>query len=170
MKPRFIKTNSAFIPPRFQHIDDKIIFSEECGGERMRTEHINIYQYDELPTEEAKENAREWWFNLEMLDPAWREEHSKSMLEAMRAASEADDMGKLIEASEKCEWTGYAADAYLSDHIKKNGEVPEPSTIQKIYEKAWEEELESRHEREYIEESIRINEYEFTADGERWTK
>ena len=133
----------------------------------MRT--VGVYRYDELPTEKAKERAREWWIDLEIQDPAWQEDHFKSMRAAISAASETNDKRRLIRASEKAEFTGYCADCLLGDMIKEMGRIPSESEIVDYYNRQWDSEINDRlSDVEYIEEVMHMNEYEFLEDGTRY--
>lgn len=131
----------------------------------MKTIKINIYQYNELP-EEAKEKARKWWIDSELEMPAWYEEHFNSMNAAIAATKKESDIAQLKDRSLKCEFTGYCADALLSDLIIKLGHIPSESEITVYYDNEWEKELNERIlDTEYIEENIIINEYWFFSDG-----
>lgn len=134
---------------------------------------ITVYEYDELPTEEAKTRAREWWARLEEEDPAWMEEHSRSLSAAQEACKgmTSEDLPRIIRQSENCEFTGYCADAFLADLIKERSRLPTWDEIHVCYVRAWEAEIAFRTtDREHIEESIRANEYAFFADGTRCTQ
>ncbi len=132
----------------------------------MRTETIKIYQFSEL-SEKAKQVAREWWLDCELQDPAWFSEHFESMKCAVEAVSEYNyNKQKVLEDSENCNWTGYCADAILADWVKKNdGIIPSPRAIEALYQDAWQNELDSRCEPDYIDEQIEANEYEFLESG-----
>jgi hypothetical protein len=130
---------------------------------------INLYLYDELPTEEAKSKARAWWVELELQDPAWIDDHRKSMAAAMIVVTEETDAAALKRKADACEFTGYCADALLGDMIEQTGMIPLTAEVDDYYVQAWDTELSERvANREYIEETIRANEYEFLEDGTRY--
>lgn len=137
----------------------------------MRKITQNIYKYDELPTEEAKEKARDWWIEGEIQDPAFKAEHLKSMESAIELFESDKPIGEIIQESEYCKMTGYYADSFLADCIDEN--YPYQNTrgvdadvIKSYYEDKWNKELEDRlKDVKYIEENILANEYEFFEDG-----
>lgn len=137
---------------------------------------IEVYEYDELPTEEAKQRARQWWVDTEMENPAWIEEHFKSMHEAIDSvdeerkdeSEEKDKLKRLHEDSRACNFTGYCADNLLGDLIEETGEMPTKTQIEEKHRKEWDKELEERAEDiEYIEMNICDNNYEFLDDGQK---
>lgn len=132
---------------------------------------ITVYEYDELPTEEAKERAREWWIEREMENPAWVEEHFRSMnvvIERVKAIETDEDFRQLLQDSEEGKLTGYCADALFYDLAKDRDITPLPKETEDYYVKKWDEELTERiNNREEIEENIRINKYEFFENGQR---
>lgn len=128
--------------------------------------HIPIYLYDELPTEEAKAKAREWWVDLEVQCPAWFDEHFESMHKCVELIQLERNIKKLSRMSGECEITGYCADFTLSLMIKELNRIPSESEIIQRFNKDWMEELNERIEDiAYIEENIESNRYEFTAEG-----
>jgi hypothetical protein len=142
----------------------------------MRSIQINLYKFDEL-SEEAKEVAREWWRDCEAQDPAWLQEHSKSAREAIkfiesyRYAHGVDELeAAAVKMRGECPWTGYCADATAIDAILEScGGAGDISAIQKhvrqVMEEAWEMEVEASMAEENVDECIRANDYEFTANG-----
>lgn len=127
---------------------------------------ITIYKYDELPTEEAKKVARDWWASAEIECPGWQSEHFASMESAIDAISHDVSKEELIKQSEALAWTGYCADSLLADLIKKNDCVPDKEELSRYYQEAWDYELYERcSDTEYIEESIVANNYEFLESG-----
>ena len=131
----------------------------------MRTITLNIYKYNELPTEEAKTKARGRWYGLEMSNPACMHDHFKSRDAACLAVADGLKPSELIKQSGSCAWTGYYADGILADYIKETKRVPTEDEIYYIYTITWQDELQSKNSRGYIEECIEENEYEFFEDG-----
>ena len=68
----------------------------------MRTETVTIYEYDELPTEAAKEKAREWFREVSRDDTFWHESVTEDFAENL-APLLGWDIGKPRHAR-----TGYA--------------------------------------------------------------
>lgn len=133
---------------------------------------INVYRYEELPTEEAKEKARDWWVSCELQDPAWRTEHFTSMDEALKMVSEYGEgnieFQEILKRSEEGKLTGYCADAILGVLMIKLKRMPHPEEIEEKYNKEWEDEINARIEdKEYIEDAIMANLYEFLEDGSK---
>ena len=131
----------------------------------MKTIEITLYKYNELPTEEAKEKARQWWIELESRDPCWISEHRQSMDHACNAFYESDKR-KVLDESEECKWTGYCADALFASFVRENGWPENESQIIHHYEQEWEKELKWRLEDNQVEDIILANEYEFLQSGE----
>lgn len=158
----------------------------------MRTEIIVLYKFQELPTEAAKECAREkgreWLSN----DPAWCDE-SRQSIEAF-----CDEFGvrltdwsvgayspidystnaenhhfrgrKLREFKRDYMPTGYCLDCALwqtfHDEFKRTG------SAKKAFEAAldaafreWRSDLEAQLSDDYIEDFLSANEYEFDSTG-----
>ena len=136
----------------------------------MRTITTTIYLYNELPTEEAKEKSRSWWYELEMEDPAWHLEHKESRKAALEAFEQSGDDVPDITPWKDYSVTGYCGDGIFADFIKDHKDNWKDTTTRQVasaFAQAWKAELESRNEREYIEDSILSNEYEFLEDGSR---
>jgi len=131
---------------------------------------INIYLYPELD-KKAKEKARQWGIDMELQDPAWLTEHKLSQNHAIDEIKtiDWDDENKikdLIERSDKAEFTGYCADCILANILKNSNVKYTVEDITRIYNNAWEEELEERISNiTEIEEAIISNGYEFLPDG-----
>lgn len=140
---------------------------------------FTLYLIDELPTEAAKEAARDWWRTLEAQNPTWAGEHCDSRDAALDAIEDLDaftaedlpaQVRNILDASQNCAWTGYCADGVLWDNMKdwKPGDdIPTRSEVRGWYERAWEQEMESRMEADAVDENLRANEYEFTEDGRK---
>jgi hypothetical protein len=131
-----------------------------------RTIGFQVYKFDELSLK-AQENARDWWRNLELQNPAWHGEHFESMSEAVKNFKRYGVCDSLIEDSSHCIFTGYCADSLLADHIERQGaEHVSVNSIQDFYGEAWDKELQDRlYDHDYIADAIIANEYEFTANG-----
>ncbi len=159
----------------------------------MRTETITIYQFKELPTEEAKEKAREWWRNG--IDFSWDSESIssiKAFCEAFGvnlsnwsvgpysnpeyttdATNEHFRGRRLREFDRYAMPTGYCLDCSLwttfYDEFKRTGDARGAfdSALWAGF-KAWQDDMEYQLSDECIDEMLEINEYEFTEDGERF--
>src|SRR5665213_2131342 len=141
----------------------------------MRIIETKVYQYDELPTDKAKERPREWFDNT---------------LEAEFIASAEETAHKIeTEHGDKCE-TFIDAKEYLGARDKvvnewerdENGEFVNQDrldvsldaldsnflyALREDYRISLREEFEYMQSTESIEENIRANGYEFTVDGNR---
>lgn len=130
---------------------------------------INLYKYEELPTEKAKEKARSWWIDRELKYPAWEEEHWESMykiVERVKQIETKDDFEKLKKDSEENQLTGYCADYLYFLMCKDRTKTPTIEEVKQFYTIEWQNELEQRTtDINYIEEDIETNEYEFLEDG-----
>jgi len=85
---------------------------------------FTVYLFDALPTDKAKEKARDWWRECEAQDPAWLDEWRDSTEAArafVRSYNRADtlaDMFATVKAlraentpdSRCCPWTGFCAE------------------------------------------------------------
>jgi hypothetical protein len=116
-------------------------------------------KYSEL-NEEQKKQARDWWLDLEIQDPAWLNEHAVSRQAALQAFK-SGLTDEIIAKFEKAEITGYCDDCILHDVYKIWGENTTFKLISEAYNAAWKTEIKSRKVRKYIEEQIEANEYEF---------
>lgn len=77
-------------------------------------------------------------------------------------------IASLIKQSEECLFTGYCADCFLADIIRKEGLIPSPDYVRDYYNEEWRKEIEERLTNdEEIEDTIRANEYEFYENGEK---
>lgn len=158
---------------------------------------FTVYEFDELPTDKAKEAARDWWRDCERSDPAWAHEHAQSLREAIKWVKQStpQDMDGIeyVEAvaayaeaigmlSGNCPFTGYCGDETALDPVRKmiadfkgTGKPCDYvcadwlcGTIRDAMEQAWEEECEADMEDENVDENIRANDYEFTEHGEHF--
>lgn len=156
----------------------------------MRTETLNIYTFQELPTDAAKERARDWYRTSS--DPAWCDESRQSIqafcehfgvtlrdwsvgayspIDYSTNANNQHFRGvKLRDIDRYAMPTGYCLDCTLwqtmHDEFKRTGDA-KAAFDAALYEgfKAWRADMESQLEDEYIDEVLAINEYEFTEDG-----
>ena len=144
----------------------------------MRSISINLYNYDELPTEIAKDVAREWWRNLECQDPSFLSDHNKSVKAALNFLGNYDqeDFDELystaleMKSKGECPWTDTIEDLTAIDCIVKACEKVDRIDMVKYYFKVYmaeefQKQLDESMKVENVEEALRINEYEFTADG-----
>jgi hypothetical protein len=151
----------------------------------MRTITTTLYLFDELPTEKAKEKARDWWRNLEAQDPAWRDEHNDSVEAALKFidehcadyATDEEAVAAVLKAAEElkkntdgCPWTGYCGDATAIEEIIKACDGAR--SVRNVrgrfvlaMEREWDKEFSYSMEAEHVDDNMRANEYEFTEDG-----
>lgn len=158
----------------------------------MRTKTITIYKFEELPTESAKENAREWY--RQGIDFAWDSESLDSIRAfcaefgvtlkdwsagPYRSPEYTTDVDsrhfrgrKLREFKRDHMPTGYCLDSNLwatfYDVFKRTGDAKE-AFDQALWDafRAWRDDMEYQLSDESVDEMLTINEYEFTEDGER---
>lgn len=158
----------------------------------MRTETISIFKFDELPSVQAKEAAREKGRQWLAEDPAWVTESRKSIqafCEAFGIRLTAWSVGayapisfstdaenkhfrgrKLNEFKPDACPTGYCLDFTLwgsfCEEFKKTGSAfgAFKATLDAGFEE-WRADLEAQLEDEYIDDFLSANDYEFTADG-----
>jgi hypothetical protein len=157
----------------------------------MRTETINLYKFNELPTERAKERARDWWRSAS--DLAWSDE-SRESIQAFCAhfgvtlrdwsvgpyapidySTDAENRHfrghKLRDFTREHMPTGYCLDCDLwqtfYDEFKRAGDAKGAfeSALDAGF-KAWRADMEGQFEDEYVDKHLEINEYEFTEDGQ----
>lgn len=145
----------------------------------MRSICINLYSYDELPTEIAKDVAREWWCNLECQDPSFSSDHKKSVKAALRFLASYNygmqDFQKLYSTALEmkfkgdCLWTGSSEDLAAIDCIVKACEKGHNDMIQchflRYMSDVFQKQLDESLKVENVSEMLRINNYEFTEDG-----
>jgi hypothetical protein len=156
----------------------------------MRTETRTLYKFDELPTEAAKQQARDWWIGCG--DPAWNDESRESIqtfcthfgvklkdweIGAYYPLSYSTDAephhfrGKRLHDFKRDYMpTGYCLDCDLwmtfYDQFKATGDA-KAAFDDALYAgfKAWQQDLEHQMSDEYIDEHLCINEYEFDEEG-----
>ena len=131
----------------------------------MRTVTHTIYKYDELPTEKAKEKARDWWWGNGLADPAFEDEYHLSLKAAKEALGRELSPEELQRQSEACEFTGCIYDGILAHFIRSHKRRPSESELKYAYRDAWSEDLIDGSKRTNIEEEILANDYEFYEDG-----
>lgn len=158
----------------------------------MRTETIEIYKFQELPTDAAKERAREWWREATASYFSWSSESLDSIKTFCAAfgvrlkewsvgpyaspdySTDAENHHfrgrKLRDFKRDHMPTGYCLDCSLwgtfYDVFKATGDA------KAAFDAAlhagfidWRDDMESQLEDEHVDECLTINEYEFTADG-----
>jgi hypothetical protein len=157
----------------------------------MRTETITIYKFDELPTERAKERARDWW--REGMDFSWGDESRDSIqvfckhfgvtlkswsvgpyapFDFSTNAEQSHFRGvRLRDFNRDHMPTGYCLDCTLwmtfYDVFKRTGDAKQAFN-DALWEgfKDWRDDMESQMEDEHIDELLTINDhYEFTEEG-----
>lgn len=156
----------------------------------MRTETLKIYKFQELPTEAAKERARDWFRTSS--DPAWSDESLQSIqafcehfgvtlrdwsvgaYAPFDYSTDAENRHfrsvKLRDIDRDAMPTGYCLDCDLwitfYDEFERTGDAK--AAFEAALDagfKAWRADMESQLEDEYIDEMLTINEYEFTEEG-----
>ena len=158
----------------------------------MRTETITIYKFDELPTDAAKERARERGRQWVSDDPSWCHESRQSIeafcehfgvklknwsvgpYSAPDYSTNAENSHfrgiKLAQFNRDHMPTGYCLDCDLwmtfYDEFKRTGDAKGAfdAALWAGF-KSWQNDLESQLEDEHIDEFLSINEYEFDECG-----
>ena len=158
----------------------------------MKTKTITLYTFDELPTEAAKERAREWW--REGIDFAWSDESLNSIKtfcehfgvklrdwsvgpyanpDYSTDAENSHFRGRRLRDFDRDAMpTGYCLDCTLwmtfYDEFKRTGDA-KAAFDSALWEgfKDWRNDMEAQLSDDYIDEHLTINEYEFTEEGER---
>lgn len=69
----------------------------------MRIKHVKLYQFDELPTEEAKERAREWWREASAGDTDFAESVTDDFMTAAQAC------GFDLTGKHPVTWSGFSS-------------------------------------------------------------
>ena len=145
-----------------------------------------VYTFDEL-SNEAKANAREWWRRCERQDPAWWSEHQDSAKAAenwcrnLPGDIHGQALADWIRVNESaaltgcCPWTGYCDDevaldvvrSFLADPTKLDQTAGELlDEVADAMSEAWDAECEHMEDDDdMVDDNIRANNYEFTADG-----
>lgn len=140
-----------------------------------RTITVTVYQFDELPTDKAKESARKWLRDAYANDPPWRSEWSAVHKKVRDAFREQLVAWSAAGVWDTCPMTGFTGDY---DALKAVHEVllgdpdAELSRLQFIafhaLRVAEEMDYESQMEDESIDDALRANEYEFDHNGRRF--
>ena len=159
----------------------------------MQTVQVNIFKFHELPTEKAKERAREWWRTD--MDLACGDE-SRQSIEAFckhfgakltewqvgayspyHFATDAENANfrglKLSDIDRDQMPTGYCLDCTLwqtmHDEFKRTGDA-KAAFVEALDQafREWRNDMESQLEDDQVDEALEINEYDFTEDGKVW--
>lgn len=150
----------------------------------MRTIETILYQYDELPTEAAKEKALEWFthgmFDYDWWDTTYRDAEQIGLkitsfdiyhreIEGKLQTSVNEVVRKIrAEHGKQC---GTYKLAKTVDLRKANDRGEDVETFERAllqeYLATLQQEADYIESREAVEESIRANEYEFTENGKR---
>ena len=140
---------------------------------------LTLYTIDELEGE-AKENARNWWRDIYMEDPSWKDEHFKSQSEVIKLVRDAFDehsqtwdynqIRNIVKQAEECSITGYCADSCALESLNDilTGEDDLDDAIHNLrdqFQNEWELEMEAAMEDEHVDEVISVNGYTFTENG-----
>ncbi len=158
----------------------------------MRTETITVYTFDELPTERAKERARDWWRAGGEL--FWGDESRESIqafcehfgvkltdwsvgpyapFDFSTNAEQHHFRGvKLRDFKRDHMPTGYCLDCSLwmtfYDVFKGTGDAKAAfDAAVRAGFADWRGDMEGQLENDYIDEHMSANGYEFTEDGSR---
>ena len=160
----------------------------------MRTETITIYTFGELPSERAKEKAREWWRHSDS-DYPWRDDaitsinhfcahfgvkltdYEVSTHRPYSFKTDADNHHfrgrKLKDFNANHAPTGYCLDYTLWHTFYKEFERSGSArgAFSDALHAAFKDivsDMEWQDSDECVDETLVINEYEFTADGARY--
>ena len=159
----------------------------------MQTVQINLYTIEELPTETAKERARDWWRSLGYTP--WHDESLESIkafCEHFGVTLKAWEVGaysrpyfstdaenshfrglKVSQFSPDHSPTGYCLDwplwSVFFHSFKRTGDA-KAAFVEGLTEgfKCWAADLEDQDSAEYIDETLSANGYTFTEDGKRF--
>ncbi len=152
----------------------------------MRTEVIKIYKFDEL-SEEAKEKAREWWRNGALDDEWWKFVYEDAENVGLKINSfdldrheisgefinyPIDTAKQIFKNHGQHTETHKTAKNYYSflyafnDEIRENAEHEFLYDLLEDYRIILRQELDFLMSDESVDESIIINEHEFTEDGD----
>ena len=131
----------------------------------LKCDIFMVYAYDELPTEEAKEAARDWWRGCEAVDPSWAGEFRDSLKAGLDAVCDGMDLAPFKD----CSATGVFCDWFVYEAIRDYGGPWDHGMVRQAirdaFDAAWDCEHDAIMEQENVEENIRVNEYTFRADG-----
>ena len=158
----------------------------------MRTETLTIYKFNELPSDHAKERARERGRQWIAESPAWDTESLESIEAFCEAfgvklidwsigahspvsfSTDAENRHfrglKLRDVNRDNMLTGFCLDCDLwitfYDEFKKTGDAKTAfNDALNAGFSSWRADLEGQLENDYIDEFLTANEYEFTEDG-----
>lgn len=132
----------------------------------MRTISLDLFPFSELPTDKAKEKAREWGRRILNDNPPWLDEYQ----DAARAINKLDGYSLKEKAAK---WDTYPLTGFCADEcLKVILDMPEDTSTDELQKaaidelnKLWEWEVESMNTDEYIDDFLEANGYEFTSDG-----
>ena len=159
----------------------------------MQTIELNLYTIDELPTERAKERARDWWRGLG--ETFWSDESLdsiKAFCEHFGVELKSWEVGAYSRPyfstdAENSHFRGCKVSDFKPDHMptgfcldwplwstfyhefKRTGDA-KAAFVEALIEgfKCWAADLEDQNSDEYIDEHLEVNGYTFTEDGERF--
>ena len=157
----------------------------------MRTETITIYTFEELPTDDAKERARDWWRNAST-EMDWADEALDSIktfcghfgvtlrewsvgpyspFDYTTDAENHHFRGRKLRQFRRDHMpTGYCLDCDLwitfYDEFKRTGDAKGAfdAALHQGF-KAWRDDMEGQLEDDYIDECLIVNGYEFDETG-----
>lgn len=149
----------------------------------MRTKTIKLYQFDEL-SDEAKEKARDWYrevgFDYEWYDSTYEDAARVGLvikgfdlysrtIDGKLTVSVGECARRIINDHGKtCDTYKLAQDYFEAKHL---GAPMDEETFKRhllgCYLSMLQSEMEYLYSNESVDETIRINEYEFTEDGKR---
>lgn len=150
----------------------------------MKTKIIELYTFDELD-EDAKERARAWW--REGMEFAWSDESRASIkafcdtfgitpynpLDYSIPITNDNFRGRRLRDFDRDAMpTGYCLDCDLwqtfYDEFKRTGsaKLGFEAGLEAGF-KAWRDDMEAQLTDEYVDDTLRANEYTFTKDGTR---
>lgn len=159
----------------------------------MQTITFNLYTFDELTDERAKERARDWCRNN--LDFPWFDEYRESLkafcekfsirltdyhlsndyrAEVVTDAMPSHFRGVKVKHIDREEMlTGFCADSSLMyefhDQFKQTGNALEAfNSALNVFLLDLRKDIDSIYKADYIDEHLEINGYTFTEDGERF--
>ncbi len=136
-----------------------------------RTVTLTLYLYDELPTPKAKGKARDWM--LDALRSSPDDSDYQKVLKKLRDLTR-DELLAAIVTKDDCKLTGFYADHDALAGVEEALKTDPEAELDDLYKaaddaiaKVWESEQESWSETEYLEDTIRGNDYEFHENGKR---
>lgn len=136
----------------------------------MRTIKVDVFRFDEL-SDRAKDRAREWYAQGGY---PWADEVGGSLRACIGwiRSSSIEEMESIPYGPKAdCPWTGYCADADLSDAVIdaiRDGETDKEAMVRVAEEAAEahaERDWESMLEDDALAETCEANGYEFYEDG-----